>query len=103
MKDEKEAFLSGVFSMVDTMEIPEWKGTPGAGHTVEEFVLQGTCGEGGNGELGMDKHNNDVEYENNAQNYEVAYYMVRHRFKKLGEYLHKYLGEIYIITTSDGV
>ena len=61
VKDEKEPFLSGVFSMVDTMEIPEWKGTPGAGHTVEEFVLQGTCGEGGNGELGMDKHNDEME------------------------------------------
>ena len=39
VKDEKEPFLSGVFFIVGTMEIPEWKGTPDAGHTVKKFVL----------------------------------------------------------------
>ena len=78
VKDEKEPFLSGVFSMVDTMEIPEWKGTPGAGHTVEEFVLMGTCAEGGIGALGEDKHSNEMNYEKNRQDYELAHYTFRH-------------------------
>ena len=61
VKDQEEPILPGVFSMVDTMENPEWEGTPGAGQTVEEFVLPGTCGEGDNGELGMDEDSDEME------------------------------------------
>ena len=96
MEREKEPFLSGVFSM-------EWKRTPGAGQTVEEFVLQRTCGKGSNGELGIDKHNHEMDYENTTQSYEVTHYSFRHRIQKLGENFNKNSTKILIMTICDGV
>ena len=99
VKDQQEPFLSGVLHLVSL----EWKGTPGAGQTVEEFVLKGTCAEGGIGALGEDKHSNEMNYEKNRQDYEVAHYTFRHWVEELGEHFQKYLGKIKIMTSCEGI
>ena len=99
VKDQQEPFLSGVLHLVSL----EWKGTPGAGHTVEEFVLKGTCAEGGNGGMGMDEHSDEMNNEENTQNYEVAHYTFRHWVEELGEHFQKYLAKIFFMTSCEGI